>query len=106
MMTLVNSYFERRKAMFEEEYVELIEEEEEEDLELIDDDDEEIDEVTGGKKKKDKDKKYNGPKCLTCMKNGNMNVRTRKKSNGTWECSAGHKFKSAGNKPNFEQPIY
>ncbi len=66
----------------------------------------EIDDVTGGKKKKDKDKKYDGPKCLKCMTNGDMNVRTRKKSNGTWECAKGHKFQGAGNKPNFDQPIY
>ncbi len=64
---------------------------------------EELDETAGGKKKKDK--KFDGPKCLECMKKGKMDVRTRK-SGDKWECAAGHKFENAGGRPNFEKPIY
>ena len=66
-------------------------------------DEEELEETAGGKKKH-KDKKFDGPKCLECMKKGKMNIRTRKQG-GVWECQEGHKFKDAGDKPNFEQPV-
>ena len=65
---------------------------------------EELEETAGGKKKH-KEKKFDGPKCLECMKKGKMNIRTREHGNGTWECQEGHKFKGAGGRPNFEQPI-
>lgn len=67
-------------------------------------DEEELEDAAGGKKHK-KDKKYDKDKCLVCMEQGKMNVRTRKKGD-IWECEAGHKFKSAGNHPNWEQRIY
>jgi len=66
---------------------------------------EELEDTAGGKKKDDKKKKYDGPKCNVCAIKGDMNIRTRKRSNGTWECEKGHKFEG-GNKPNFNKQIF
>ncbi len=66
---------------------------------------EELEDTAGGKKHKDSKKKYDGPKCNVCAIKGDMNIRTRKRSNGTWECEKGHKFEG-GSKPNFNKQIY